>query len=522
MTLTRREPDVLGLLLVVQNALCGLELLDSVGALVERALRCIPGVEAACVKLGADAAPAQENEASSAARILPIATLRQHFGHVALKLTDEAAFDLYDPFVRNMASTLALLLENRDQHNRLESELAQREVLVEERTWALRASNIKRDLALESAKLGEWDLDLVTGRARRNQRHDLIFGYDAMLREWTYEMFLEHVHPEDRPWVDGRFQQSIRAGEDFGADFRIHRADGVLRWLSARGTVLRDLKGSSTHILGLVRDITDEKREAQEREALLAREQDARQKVEAAMRLKDEFLATISHELRTPLTAVLGWTKIVLRDRYNHPPDVQKGLQIIERNAQGLAKLIEDILDISSIVTGKLRITPEVVSLGAVVNEAVEVVGPTVAAKQLTLDFPSVDEPYLVLGDPRRLKQVVWNLLSNATKFTPAGGRVDVLLRREGEQVLLRVSDTGIGIAKECLPHVFERFWQVDGSMTRAYGGLGLGLAIARHLLELHGGSIEVDSEGLQHGASFTVKLPAYRRDAEWQRAACS
>src|SRR5262249_23978976 len=158
-------------------------------------------------------------------------------------------------------------------------------------------------------------------------------------------------------------------------------------------------------------------------------------------------------------------------------------LRIIERNAQTQVRLIEDILDMSRIVTGKLRIEPEPVSLRALVSETLEVVGPSVAAKQLTLAQQSVDEPCLVLGDPHRLKQVVWNLLSNVTKFTPHGGRIDVALGSEGQEVSLRVSDTGIGIARECLPHVFERFWQADGSMTRAYGGLGLGLAIVRHLI---------------------------------------
>jgi PAS domain S-box-containing protein len=508
-----REPEILGILLIVQNALCALEALDGAGALVERSLLCIPGLRAARVKLDADPSCPPCSSADGVNRTLPIATLHRFFGHVEVELTDEAAFRAYEPFVDNMMSTLALLLENRCQRRQLQTELARREELVHERTAALRTSNAQRDLALEAAKLGEWALDLTTYQVRRTRRHDLIFGYDPMLPEWTYELFLEHVHPEDRSEIDAKVQHAIRSGEHYDAEFRIRRSDGALRWLWARGSVLRESSGAPAHFFGLVQDITDKKQAEEEREALLAREQRARQQAEEAMRIKDQFLATVSHELRTPLTAVLGWVTI-LQGQGKAPDAVQKGLEIIGRNVRAQVRIVEDILDISRIVTGKLRIELQGVSLDDVVRNTIEIVAPCVSAKHLTLHYHRSEDPCVVFGDPTRLQQIVWNLLSNATKFTPNEGRIDVMLRLEAEVVSLRVIDTGIGIAPDCLPHVFERFWQADASKTRAYGGLGLGLAIVRHLAELHGGSIEVESAGAGCGASFTLRLPAYECSA--------
>jgi PAS domain S-box-containing protein len=232
---------------------------------------------------------------------------------------------------------------------------------------------------------------------------------------------------------------------------------------------------------------------------------------QAANRAKDEFLAVMSHELRTPLTAVLGWTQM-LRSRKDDVGVREKGLEVIERNARSLAQLIEDVLDVSRILTGKLTLHRREVELVGVVQAAVEVVRPRAEQKGVALVVElaagSATGPGQVLGDPGRLQQVFWNLLVNAVKFTPAGGRVEVRLERGETEWRVRVKDTGQGIRAEALPHLFERFWQADGSSTREHGGLGLGLAIVRHLAELHGGLVEAESAGPGQGATFTVRLP--------------
>ena len=234
---------------------------------------------------------------------------------------------------------------------------------------------------------------------------------------------------------------------------------------------------------------------------------------EAANRAKDEFLATLSHELRTPLTAILGWARLL---RGGNLPEGAAGgaLETIERNAKAQSQLIDELLDVSRIVTGKLRLDTRPVELGRVIEAAVESVRPAARAKKIRLEVELEPLGGPLIGDAGRLQQVAWNLLSNAVKFTPEGGRVGVLLRRAGAHAEVRVEDTGQGIGAEFLPHVFDRFRQADGSTTRTHGGLGLGLAIARHLVELHGGAISADSEGEGRGASFTVRLPLAAADS--------
>ena len=234
---------------------------------------------------------------------------------------------------------------------------------------------------------------------------------------------------------------------------------------------------------------------------------------EAANRAKDEFLATLSHELRTPLTAILGWARLL---RGGNLPEGTAGgaLETIERNAKAQAQLIDELLDVSRIVTGKLRLDTRPVEFGRVIEAAVESVRPAARAKKIRLEVELEPLGGLFLGDAGRLQQVAWNLLSNAVKFTPEGGRVGVLLRRAGPDAEVRVEDTGQGIGADFLPHVFDRFRQADGSTTRSHGGLGLGLAIARHLVELHGGRISADSEGEGRGSSFTIRLPLAAADS--------
>jgi CheY-like chemotaxis protein/nitrogen-specific signal transduction histidine kinase len=249
------------------------------------------------------------------------------------------------------------------------------------------------------------------------------------------------------------------------------------------------------------------KRIAQERERLVEAERAARVDVERVSRLKDQFLATLSHELRTPLSAILGWSKVLIRGK-GSSAQLEKGLDAIARNATAQAKLIDDLLDMNRIVSGKLRLDVQPVDLPQVINAAVDALAPAAESKGLALNRVLDASIGSVSGDPHRLQQVVWNLLTNALKFTPRGGRVDVVLERVDSQVEIRVTDTGVGIDPAFLAEVFDRFRQADSSTTREHGGLGLGLSITRQLVELHGGSVRAESEGLGRGASFVVVLP--------------
>ncbi len=240
---------------------------------------------------------------------------------------------------------------------------------------------------------------------------------------------------------------------------------------------------------------------------LLAHESKARAQAETANRLKDDFLATVSHELRTPMTAVIGWTHL-LRAGQIAPADTARALEIVERNAQAQVQLIDDLLDVSRIVTGKLRVNLSPTMLVPVVEAALNVVLPAAEAKGVSIERSFEPTDMLISGDAARLQQMIWNLFSNAIKFTPAGGRVVVKLVRRTAHIALSISDNGMGIPAEFLPHVFDRFRQADASITRQHGGLGLGLAIVRHLVELHGGTVAAESAGAGQGATFVVTLP--------------
>ena len=244
-----------------------------------------------------------------------------------------------------------------------------------------------------------------------------------------------------------------------------------------------------------------------ERSQLLARERTARAQAEAANRAKDEFLAMVSHELRTPLSAMLGWSRMLTTGKLD-PDSVRRGIEAIERNARAQTQLIGDLLDISRITTGKLQLNVRPLRLDSVITNTVDAMRPTAQAKQILLHANLDTNAGSISGDPDRLQQIIWNLLSNAIKFTPAGGRVEIILERVGTHLQITVTDTGQGISAEFLPHVFERFRQADSSSTRKFGGLGLGLSIVRHLVELHGGTVQVDSPGEGQGATFTIRFP--------------
>lgn len=279
------------------------------------------------------------------------------------------------------------------------------------------------------------------------------------------------------------------------------------RWFSITVDPIIDPQGLLVGAVYILADITERKRVENERALLLAREQEARTQAEAANRLKDEFLATLSHELRSPLNAMLGWSRLLNTRKFDEERTAQ-AMQTIERSARAQAQLVEDLLDVSRIIQGKLRLNVRPVELMSVIESAVETVRPAADAKAIQLQTILDPGAGAVAGDSDRLQQVVWNLLSNAIKFTPKGGQAQVRLQRVNSHIEIIVSDTGQGINADFVPYVFDRFRQADSSITRSYSGLGLGLAIVRHLVELHGGTVEAESLGEGQGATFRVKLP--------------
>ncbi|MHC5599228.1 MAG: response regulator [Nostoc sp.] len=283
-------------------------------------------------------------------------------------------------------------------------------------------------------------------------------------------------------------------------------AKGKPKWWDVAVTPILDTAGHVSQILVISRDITERKQGEQERDRLLEQEQLARAEAERANRIKDEFLAVLSHELRSPLNPILGWTKLLQTRKFNETKTAE-ALATIERNAKLQTQLIDDLLDIAKILRGKLSIDAAPVNLASVIESAIDTVKTAAVAKSILLHpvLPNIGQ---VSGDSNRLQQIVWNLLSNAIKFTPKEGRVDIRLKRVDDQAQIIVSDTGIGINPDFLPYIFESFRQEDVSITRKYGGLGLGLAIVRQLVEAHGGTIAADSLGVGLGATFTVQLP--------------
>jgi PAS domain S-box-containing protein len=318
-----------------------------------------------------------------------------------------------------------------------------------------------------------------------------------------------HVHePEGLERVVPAWAESLKTGRPYQIEYRLRRADGEFRWHLGRALPVRDGRGEIVRWFGTNTDIHDYKLLQEQNEQLLDSERHARAEAERASRMKDDFLATLSHELRTPLNAILGWSQILSTGGAPEPQDLEEGLAVIGRNARAQTQIIEDLLDMSRIISGKVRLDVRPLDVAAVVRAALDTVRHAAEAKTIRLQSALDPTAGGVVGDPNRLQQVFWNLLSNAIKFTPAGGHVQVSLRCQGGHVEVAVADTGQGITAEFLPYVFDRFRQADASTTRQHGGLGLGLSIVKHLVELHGGSVRAASGGAGRGATFTVSLP--------------
>lgn len=368
--------------------------------------------------------------------------------------------------------------------------------------------------ALTSAGVGTWHLDLQTGVATYDESLNRLFGLPAVETQTPLNERLTRIHPDDRDRVKATIDHAIARRVDFTLDFRVVRPDGSIRWLRDRGRVVTNEQGEPILAAGAVADVTEQRLLEEERSRLVA-------ELERANRVKEEFLATLSHELRNPLNAVLGWTRMLRRGTV--PPDrTHAVLETIERNAAAQMQLVEELLDLSAMEAGGLRLNITRLDLHDVVNGAIETIRPAAEAKGLRINVTLADRLDEIAGDPARLRQVLWNLLANAVKFTPADGTIDVRVTESATDVELIVKDTGPGIAADFLPHVFEPFRQGDASTTRAVGGLGLGLAIVRYIVEAHGGTVTAESDGPGLGSQFRVRLPTGRPSRHVEPGAAS
>lgn len=324
-----------------------------------------------------------------------------------------------------------------------------------------------------------------------NPAAERMFGYTA---QEAVGQNIIMVIPEERRAEETLVLSRIRAGQSVEHFETVRRRkDGTLFNVSLTVSPVLASDGTIIGASKIARDITEQKRLTEE--------------LEQANRIKDDFLATLSHELRTPIHSILGYTQILRQDSLDEDRR-DSALQIIERNTRTLGQLVSDLLDVSRIVSGKMQLETQRCDLGTIVGAAIDAVQPTYDTKGVKLDRLIGRSHLIVLGDPSRLQQVVWNLLANAVKFTPAGGRVQVLLGHTRNHAELIVTDSGIGIEPAFLPHLFERFRQADSRSSRSHGGLGIGLALVRHLAELHGGTVDAASEGPGHGSTFRVRLP--------------
>lgn len=373
------------------------------------------------------------------------------------------------------------------------------------RQQSLHSSVERSRLSLYAARAGSWACDLTTGEAYYSDELCEALGLGPAGKQAGH--WLEDLHPDDRERAQSDLQRAISERRDFESDYRVLRPDGGLCWTQSRGWVLYDRDGRPRQMIGLGMDITARKERELEGEERLARETSAREAAEALNRTQDEFLALVSHELRSTFNAILGWRQILMSEPGNNKT-ADRAVAIIERCARMQGRLIEDLIALTLLDSGKLRLEMQPVDLAKVIAATLDMARPTAASKGVELHARLTPGMGWIQGDPARLQQVVWNLLNNAIKFTPQGGYAEVELRRDDQQLSLILRDTGIGIAPDFLPYIFDRYRQAPSAKARRSGGLGLGLAIVRELVRLHSGTIDAESPGENQGATFTIKLP--------------
>ena len=403
------------------------------------------------------------------------------------------------------------LRRRREAETRLHEALASVEQQVADRTRAL-------SKAMAELKLSEQSFRLITDLSpvhlfRAGPDGDATFlspGFLSMTglrREQAMGFgWIEAVHPEDRDRLMRSWQEALHSQVIFQAEFRFRVATGEYRWYRARVVPDRDERGEVMGWVGAAVDLHELHMALDERAVLLDKAETARQLAEEASHLKDEFLATASHELRTPLNAIVGWIHVLQSGALANDDQRRQAVNAIDRNAKIQTRLIEDLLDVSRMIQGRVSLTVAALDLRHVIESALDTIQPAAAAKDITVAVELPDQPLPVIGDEHRLRQVAWNLLANSVKYTPRGGSVTISLAREKGRAFIRVVDSGDGIDPVFLPHVFEPFRQGHSRTMRS--GLGLGLAIVRRLVDLHGGRITAASAGAGQGATFTVSLP--------------
>jgi signal transduction histidine kinase len=369
--------------------------------------------------------------------------------------------------------------------------------------------------ASQAGGIGTWVWDLKTDRIRSTPVMARMLCQQGISAEVSANLLFSAMKNADRDELRERAARAARDGTMLAMRFCIADDTGLERRLRVDGKALYRPDGTATALAGTATQERDFGSASQpsatadgERETLLARERDAREAAERADHMKDEFLATLSHELRTPLNAVLGWAQILRLKTGDASEDIRRGLEAIERNARLQTQLIDDLLDMSRIISGKVRLDAQSIDPAEAVEAAIDTVLPTATTKGVIIERAFEAGVGPISADPGRLQQIVWNLLSNAVKFTPGGGTVRVSLAASGAHVLIAVTDTGVGITAEFVDGVFDRFRQGDATTRRAHTGLGLGLAIVKQLVDLHGGTVGASSPGVDLGTTMWVQFP--------------
>jgi PAS domain S-box-containing protein len=366
------------------------------------------------------------------------------------------------------------------------------------------------ELAMAAARLGEWSWDARRDRFTLNRRASAILGLPSSDDTTLSGQNLRSLfHPEDRARAEVEIGLALSSRSGYRVEYRVNRARGGTAWVAMMGQALYDELGAVTGMIGVVQDVTEwrlREEALRETNSLLERERAAHAEADRVSAQKDEFLAIVAHELRSPLGAILGWAHMLRRR--GSQEEFERGLDVIEQSVQLQNQLIEDLVDLSRITSGRMRLEIQPLEARAFIDAAVETVRPAAEAKgvQIRKVLDLAVPP--VAGDATRLQQVMVNLLSNAVKFTLAEGTIEVLLRRQGDRAEISVRDNGIGIAPDFLPHVFDRFRQGKAAAVSGQVGLGLGLAIARQLVQMHGGEVSAASPGEGRGATFTLRLP--------------
>jgi signal transduction histidine kinase/DNA-binding response OmpR family regulator len=446
--------------------------------------------------------------------------------------------DLQEQIVQREQAQAALEQVNQE----LELRVAERTAELTVAHRGVRENEERLRMAMDVAQIAAWEWDVASGRVTWSTDPETLFNFPS--GAFGPDLRISVVrHPDDAARVDEAVRAAMTssggvasagsagsadcAGVAVGAggqgsqnggphpghyecEYRAVRPDGVVVWLTERGRVLQGPTGEVEKIVGVTRDVSAQRRAELERERLLVSERRARDEAERQGRIKDEFLATLSHELRTPMNAILGWLNMLTTGKGLRNPE--KAIAVIERNAQLQARLIEDLLEMNKLTSGTVRLEISPLDLVATLDAAMESLKPAAETKdvRLTVEMPAAMPR--IPADARRVQQILWNVLHNAVKFTRPGGQVAVRAAADEGWVRIQVADTGQGIPADFLPYVFDRFRQADSSSTREAWGLGIGLSIAKHLVELHGGSIEASSAGLNQGATFIVQLPVTRQ----------